>query len=561
MQKLKSVNFIGILCDGSTDKGIVEQEVLYVIFADPETFKPTLAFFEVIAPPDSQDTPGLKQSIIDVFIKHSLEHLIEKIVFLSSDGASVNCGKNSGLIKLLQEDHPWICFIWCFSHRLELAIKDALKEFIEPVEESLRHLFYLYTKSSKKFRKLKNVYHILQDEFDMYGLGIKPVKSTGTRWIDHKLRAMERLVEKFGLYTQHLENVLESIRSSKDKAILQGKFNKLIDSKVLLRSAFFLDILTEAKKFSLVTQQNDINIINVVDCVQSTSNNYRQLLGKLKKSPGDVFNLLPTLKNVVETIETNEDGDAVFQGQSIKYYRREKTFIENHVVDMVERIISCFERRYCGVYSDNTKGVVNVEADAGDRILFDICRVLNCNVWPEIKEDSNLEERYSAMSIFENFTVNDIVDGFIDITNYAARYFTISKINPIEFWGKIMSLNKEKESWKGCFLILEICLCAPFSNATLERLFSHMNIVKSNIRSRLSNDSLNSTLHIRLNGISLGKFHEEFCSKCVDYWYCSKNRRINQRKRKLYQQRESGKKKKNSVLYKRNVIIQRFFFK
>ena len=64
-----------------TDKGIVEQEVLYVIFADPETFKPTLAFFEVIAPPDSQDAPGLKQSIIDVFIKHSLEHLIEKIVF------------------------------------------------------------------------------------------------------------------------------------------------------------------------------------------------------------------------------------------------------------------------------------------------------------------------------------------------------------------------------------------------------------------------------------------------------------------------------------------------
>ena len=188
---------------------------------------------------------------------------------------------------------------------------------------------------------------------------------------------------------------------------------------------------------------------------------------------------------------------------------------------MVERIISCFERRYCGVYSDNTKGVVNVEADSGDRILFDICRVLNCNVWPEIKEDSNLEEdfsvqirsiknifeRYSAMSIFENFTVNDIGDGFIDITNYAARYFTISKINPIEFWGKIMSLNKEKESWKGCFLILEICLCcAPFSNATLERLFSHMNIVKSNIRSRLSNDSLNSTLRIRLNGISLGKF-------------------------------------------------------
>ena len=354
LQKLKSVNFIAILCDGSTDKGIVEQEVLYVIFTDPETFKPTLTFFEVIAPQDSQDAAGLKQSIIDAFSKHSLEHLLEKIVFLSSDGASVNCGNNSGLIKLFQEDYEWISFIWCFSHRLELAIKDALKEFIEPVEESLRHLFYLYTKSSKKFRELKNLYHILQDQFDMCGSGIKPVKSSGTRWIDHKLRAMERLVEKFGLYTQHLENVIESTRNSKDKAVLQGKFNKLVDSKVLLRSALFLDILTEAKKFSLVTQKTDINIVNVVDCVQSTSNNYRKLLGKLKKSPGNVFNLLPTLKNVVNTIESNEDGDAIFQGQKMKYYIREKTFIENHVVDMVERISLCFERRYNGVISEDT---------------------------------------------------------------------------------------------------------------------------------------------------------------------------------------------------------------
>ena len=110
LQKLKSVNFIAILCAGSTDKGIVEQEVLYLIFTDPET----LTFFEVIVPQDSQEAPNLKQSIIDAFSKHSLEHLVEKIMFLASDGASVNCVNNSELIKLFQEDYEWISFIWCF---------------------------------------------------------------------------------------------------------------------------------------------------------------------------------------------------------------------------------------------------------------------------------------------------------------------------------------------------------------------------------------------------------------------------------------------------------------
>ena len=67
------------------------------------------------------------RSKTDSFKEHSLELALEKIDFLSSDGASVNCGKNSGMIKLLEKKYPWISFIWCFSHTLELALKDALK--------------------------------------------------------------------------------------------------------------------------------------------------------------------------------------------------------------------------------------------------------------------------------------------------------------------------------------------------------------------------------------------------------------------------------------------------
>ena len=81
-----------------------------------------------------------------------LEPALEKIVFLSSDGASVNCGKNSGFIKLF---YPWIYIMWCFSHRLELALKDALKEYMKPVDTTLTYLYYLYTKSSKKHMVLE----------------------------------------------------------------------------------------------------------------------------------------------------------------------------------------------------------------------------------------------------------------------------------------------------------------------------------------------------------------------------------------------------------------------
>ena len=90
-----------------------------------------------------------------LFLQHFIcfESVLSKIVFLFSDGASVN-GKDSGLIRLLQEDFPWISFIWCFSQRLKLALKDALKKRIES-EDTLMHLFYLYKNHLKNTKNLK----------------------------------------------------------------------------------------------------------------------------------------------------------------------------------------------------------------------------------------------------------------------------------------------------------------------------------------------------------------------------------------------------------------------
>ena len=76
---------------------------------------------------------------------------------------------------------------------------------------------------------------------------------------------------------------------------------------------------------------------------------------------------------------------------------------------------------------------------------------------------------------------------------------------------------------KPSLLIAEIFLCAPFSKATLERLFSQMNIMKTTVRNRLSNDSLNSLLRIPISGITLQGFHKAYGKKCVYYWYNSKN--------------------------------------
>ena len=45
---------------------------------------------------------------------------------------------------------------------------------------------------------------------------------------------------------------------------------ELVDAKIVLRSCFFIDVLTPSKIFSLQTRKSDISIIDIVDCVDTT---------------------------------------------------------------------------------------------------------------------------------------------------------------------------------------------------------------------------------------------------------------------------------------------------
>ena len=106
----------------------------------------------------------------------------------------------------------------------------------------------------------------------------------------------------------------------------------------------------------------------------------------------------------------------------------------------------------------------------------------------------------------------------------------------------ILPLADEHIFWKPTTMIIEICLCAPFSNVSLERLFSKMNLIKTTLHNRLINDSLNSTLHIIISRLSLQSFHDEHLEKCVNYWFNAKDCHLSQHKHKLYEKCKSKKK-------------------
>ena len=88
-----------------------------------------------------------------------------RLVGLGTDGAAANIAR-SGLNGLVEETLPWIFWMWCLAHRLELAIRDALKTTsFSLVDEMLFRFYLLYEKSPKKCRQLdeiiRNVFHLM----------------------------------------------------------------------------------------------------------------------------------------------------------------------------------------------------------------------------------------------------------------------------------------------------------------------------------------------------------------------------------------------------------------
>ena len=146
----------------------------------------------------------------------------------------------------------------------------------------------------------------------------------------------------------------------------------------------------------------------------------------------------------------------------------------------------------------------------------------------KLKAFQKLFNCFKETAILNGVTSEDVKERFQATIWYTSNYFSTDVANPIDFGSKVLTLMKNDQLAKPSLLIFEICHSALFSNATLERFFSQVNLVKTLVRNRLSNDSINSLSRIEISGITLQDFLETYVKKSIQWWYNSKNCCLNQ---------------------------------
>ena len=164
----------------------------YVLFLEDGFPQVKFVSIESVA---SADTEGILKSLETAFGRVEIKEFTNRIVGLNVDGASVNMGQYTGLGVRIKGMAHWLYIIHCFNHRLELAIKDAFDsvKVFAAINEFITKLYYLYSQSPKRLRCLKELAEAYEKIIP------KPTKAGGTRWIDHKYRAMKNALENYGV--------------------------------------------------------------------------------------------------------------------------------------------------------------------------------------------------------------------------------------------------------------------------------------------------------------------------------------------------------------------------
>ena len=74
----------------------------------------------------------------------------------------------------------------------------------------LLHLYYFYGKYPKKSCELANIVKDLKEVWEFSAGGNKPVRLQDSRWINHKRKALQCLVDRYGVYSlNHMKALSE----------------------------------------------------------------------------------------------------------------------------------------------------------------------------------------------------------------------------------------------------------------------------------------------------------------------------------------------------------------
>jgi hypothetical protein len=411
----------------------------------------------------------------------------------SSDGASVMLGRSTGVASRLKERNECLFITHCIAHRLALACNSAEKkvDFCKHVEHVIKSVYNFFSNSTKRIDILHKYQEILEHPI----LKIKQIYEV--RWLSW-YEAIKNLCLSIEPLMDTLLEMITLTPNNSQKQNFISLYTEICDWKLLAFLHFLWDILGHLSILSKVFQRKYIQISDIDPIIELTLSKIQQqflVYDDDEKLPlGDHLNQF--------LLNFSEDDYSIGAHQLL--------WNENYEADLIGDISSFA-----------SAVILEIQERFPDRPLLNSMKILDHANWPNSKEElANYgEEELNMLSEFYKIEINNICGewfGYKAIVHSNFRNIKIEKLLPrlFEFY---------YDTFPNIIKLLGIIYSIPFSSVDCERGFSKQNLIKTDLRNSLNNETLHYWMMVGLEETDLSEF--DF-SRALQIWNSTCKRRI-----------------------------------
>ena len=408
-------------------------------------------------------------------------------------------GKKSGVQVRLRYHSPSALFVHCCCHRLQLAAVQAASEHneVKRVLVTLLTVWKTFHYSPKKAEKLVEVQAVLNAP------ELKMQKPSETRWL-----ARERCVRAVRLSLPALVVTFEHIYEESGDAEAYGIAKLLCTYKFVACLYMLCDVLHTVAKLQGSLQSKVLDLALIPVMVQTTV----ARLVELKESPLSstwfkdhtaVFSDVAAFGNRNITISEDEK-----QSFTSKIYCPYIQSVINHITSRMDSsdIYSAFsifdpshlpKNDSLSSYGNDKLHTLTNFYGSPQQITFDGQTKLST---PDVvAEETEAEWKIFRRILSTNFSSSSLSEVLTSITT--------------------------NETLKAGFPNLErlaaLAMVLPVTTATVERSFSNMKLVKTRLRSRLGEDTLDQALRVCIEGPA-----KKELEVIINHWKEQKHRKL-----------------------------------
>jgi hypothetical protein len=429
---------------------------------------------------------ALKEALVSMLSSHNLS--ISMVRGRGYDGASNMRGEFNGVQKLIRDENPYAFYVHCFAHQLQLVVVTVssssadIADFFNYVPLIVNIVGASCMRKDALLAKHRDVLlEKIENGEIMTGKGLNQESSLArpgdTRWGSH-LKTLLRILVMW----EAIIDVLEIVKKDSVKPTCNGGALGLIGKMESFDFVFILHLMIELLSvtdiLSHALQRKDQDIVEAMHLIMDV----KESLQDMRENGWE-----PLLEKVTKFCEKNEievpDMDMEINVRGTSRRRKQKvTNMHYYQVEIflvaIDAILTEMNHRFSEISSE----LLVCMAAFNPRNSF-----ANFDVDKLVR----LAEIYA-----EDFDIGDLSllpNQLRQFVNRARR--TPDFLGCTEL-GKVAELMVKTgmSNYKLVYRLIELILILPVATASVERIFSAMSIIKTDLRSKMGDEWLNDLM-------------------------------------------------------------------